>query len=62
VTTGEIAQLATDVFEDAAIAIAWLNQPNMATHNRPPAELISTPEGFEIVKNLLLRIEYGVLA
>ena len=58
----EITQLATDVFEDATYAIAWLNEPNMATRDSAPIKLLEqTPNGFEIVKNVLLRIQYGVL-
>lgn len=58
----DITQLATDVFEDAAYAVSWLNQPNMATDDRPPIELLRSPKGFKVVENLLLRIRYGVLA
>jgi hypothetical protein len=54
--------LATDVFEDPAVAEKWLNDPNLATDNLPPLVLLGTPEGFDRVKTLLQRIEYGVLA
>jgi putative toxin-antitoxin system antitoxin component (TIGR02293 family) len=54
--------LATAVFEDAAIAERWLREPNLATENRPPIELLDSPAGFARVTTLLERIEYGVLA
>jgi putative toxin-antitoxin system antitoxin component (TIGR02293 family) len=59
----EITRLASNVFEDEGYAMAWLNEPNIATGDQSPIELLSTtPNGFEIVKNVLLRIQYGVLA
>ncbi|HSU58520.1 MAG TPA: MbcA/ParS/Xre antitoxin family protein [Bryobacteraceae bacterium] len=59
----EITQLAIEVFEDANYAAAWLNERNVALDNRSPAEVVmSDPKGTEVVKNLLLRIQYGVLA
>jgi putative toxin-antitoxin system antitoxin component (TIGR02293 family) len=57
-----IRDLARRVFENAKVAERWLEQPNVATNNDSPANLLATPEGREQVKNLLLRIEYGVLA
>lgn len=58
-----ITQLAKDVFEDEGYANAWLNERNVALDNRTPAEVVmSDPKGTEIVTNLLLRIQYGVLA
>lgn len=58
----EITSLATTVLEDADKAITWLSAANPATDGRAPIELMGEPQGFERVKNLLLRIEYGVLA
>ncbi len=58
----EITSLATSVLEDRDKAVRWLSQTNPATDNRAPIELIGEPHGFERIKNLLLRIEYGVLA
>ena len=58
----EISALAADVLEDAEQGVRWLSTPNLATDNRAPIELIGEKDGFERVKNLLMRIEYGVLA
>ena len=57
-----VRDLAKRVFENSKAAERWFNQPNFATDNRPPAELLESTEGCAQVKNLLLRIEYGVLA
>jgi putative toxin-antitoxin system antitoxin component (TIGR02293 family) len=58
----QLQALAEEVFGDKTMALDWLQQPNLATDGRPPIDLLSTSDGFERVKNLLLRIEYGVLA
>lgn len=58
----EITALASSVLDDRNRAVQWLSQPNAATDNRPPIDLIGENNGYERVKNLLLRIEYGVLA
>jgi putative toxin-antitoxin system antitoxin component (TIGR02293 family) len=61
-TREELEKLAERVFGDKRIGDEWLNQPNLATDNLRPIDLLSTPEGYDRVTNLLLRIEYGVLA
>jgi uncharacterized protein (DUF2384 family) len=58
----EITSLAINVLGDTNQALDWLMHPNLATDNKPPVDLIAEQEGFERVKNLLLRIEFGVLA
>ncbi len=54
--------LALSVFEDRDAAVAWLNEPHLATNNKPPIALLGTEEGFLQLKALLGRIEHGVLA
>lgn len=58
----QISAIATQVLEDEEAGVKWLSTPNLATDNRAPIELIGEKDGFERVKNLLMRIEYGVLA
>lgn len=58
----ELEKLAEHVFGDREVGIRWLREPNLATYNTSPINLLDRPSGFEQVKNLLLRIEYGVLA
>jgi uncharacterized protein (DUF2384 family) len=58
-----IKRLACEVFDDETYAETWLNERNIALNGRSPSEVImSDPEGVEIVRALLLRIQYGVLA
>ena len=57
----EITALASSVLEDPDKAVLWLSHPNAATDDSPPINLIGESNGYERVKNLLLRIEYGVL-
>ena len=58
----EISTLASAVIGDRSKATQWLSEPNIATDNRAPIDLIGEKDGYERVKSLLLRIEYGVLA
>jgi len=58
----EILQLATRVFEDGEYALSWVREPNMALEGQAPVDFLNRPNGLEIVKNVLLRIQYGVLA
>lgn len=58
----EVEKLATDVIGSNEDAIKWLSEPNPATDDRAPLDLLGDQEGYERVKNLLMRIEYGVLA
>ena len=58
----EIEKVATEVFGDAAVALEWLQDPNLATYDKPPISLLGTDDGFIHLKNLLKRIEYGNLA
>ena len=57
-----VKQLAESVFGDEEIAAAWLREPNLVMYNKRPIDLLGTEDGFDRVRNLLLRIQYGVLA
>jgi len=56
-----IFTIAIEAFDDQGVAARWLERPNLQTGNRPPIELIGTPEGFDIVETVLRQIQYGVL-
>jgi putative toxin-antitoxin system antitoxin component (TIGR02293 family) len=56
----EITALAAQVLGNAEVAQQWLNQPALALSGAVPADLLSNPEGREAVRDLLMRIEYGV--
>jgi putative toxin-antitoxin system antitoxin component (TIGR02293 family) len=54
--------LARDVIEDDGLAREWLRSPQVGLNNRAPLDLLVTDAGAREVEDLLLRIEYGVLA
>jgi putative toxin-antitoxin system antitoxin component (TIGR02293 family) len=45
---------------NAEVAQQWMNQPAVALSGAVPVDLLSNPEGREAVRDLLMRIEYGV--
>ncbi|UHG93238.1 MbcA/ParS/Xre antitoxin family protein [Spirosoma oryzicola] len=53
---------AKDVFKEKYDFLDWLTTPNSFAENRKPIELLSTAEGVEVVRKLLLRLEYGILS
>jgi len=57
----EIEALAETVIGDRQQAFQWLSEPNAATDDKAPMDLLGDQSGYDRVKNLLLRIEYGVL-
>lgn len=57
-----ILELAVSIFENETVATEWLNQPNLATDEKPPIALLGTEDGFLRVETLLHRIDHGVLA
>jgi putative toxin-antitoxin system antitoxin component (TIGR02293 family) len=58
----QILELASDVLGDWMDAEQWVVEPNPATDNKPPIELLGTEQGYQLVSNLLRRIQYGTLA
>jgi putative toxin-antitoxin system antitoxin component (TIGR02293 family) len=58
----EILAQAAEVFGSQENAERWLTRPAMALNNHRPLDLLSTPTGVEMVKDLLGRIAYGVYA
>lgn len=53
---------ASDVLGSLEDAQRWLDQPALGLDGRKPVDLLSTPEGMEMVETLLLRMDYGVYA
>jgi len=51
---------AVAVFGDEQKATHWLSTPLPLFDNRPPAELLATDEGMELVERILTRIEYNI--
>ncbi len=57
-----IFEIATDAFDDELKAKKWLHEPNIRTGNRPPIQLVGTPEGFHAVETVLNQIKYAIFA
>lgn len=55
-----IGSLAETIFGDNEKAARWLHKPNRALGNRVPLSMLDTVIGFQEVKTILGRIEYGV--
>jgi putative toxin-antitoxin system antitoxin component (TIGR02293 family) len=55
-------QLASDVLEEEAAARNWLLSPQPGLGNRIPCDWLGTEASAREVEDLLLRVEYGVLA
>lgn len=58
----QLIVLAREVFEQEDLAREWILSPQVGLNNRTPIEVIATEAGAREVEDLLLRIEYGVLA
>ncbi|CAN5462591.1 hypothetical protein BH10PSE16_BH10PSE16_03980 [soil metagenome] len=56
----EIKSLAESVLGSSAEAEEWLNKPALALDGYKPIALIATRAGAELVKDLLIRLDYGV--
>jgi putative toxin-antitoxin system antitoxin component (TIGR02293 family) len=60
-TFASILAQAIDVFGgDREHAETWLSTPAMALEQRKPIELLASPEGVDMVRKLLGRIDHGV--
>lgn len=55
-----ISSLAETVFGSQSDAEAWLCTPAIALDGKKPIDLIATRAGAELVKDQLIRLEYGV--
>jgi putative toxin-antitoxin system antitoxin component (TIGR02293 family) len=51
---------ARDVFEDAGSAAEWMKSPHAELDDEPPLAMLDTQSGFDRVRDLLMRIEFGV--
>lgn len=56
----EIKSLAESVLGSSAEAEEWLDKPALALDGYKPMALIATRAGAELVKDLLVRLDYGV--
>lgn len=51
---------AAEVFGSRAHAKAWMERPALALDNARPVDLLESPQGVDLVMDLLIRLEYGV--
>jgi putative toxin-antitoxin system antitoxin component (TIGR02293 family) len=51
---------ARDIFEDAGNAAEWMKLPNAELDDEPPLAMLDTQSGFDRVRDLLMRIQFGV--
>ena len=51
---------ARDIFEGAGSAAEWMKSPHAELDGEPPLSMLDTQSGFERVRDLLMRIEFGV--
>jgi len=57
---GEVLAKAEEVLGTREAALDWLSSEAIGLEGRRPLDLLQTPQGTEIVKTLLERMEYGV--
>src|SRR5258708_3489339 len=51
---------AKDVLEDEKLAAEWLMRPNVQLRGERPLDMLDTQTGFDRVRDILMRLEYGV--
>ncbi|WP_415873972.1 antitoxin Xre/MbcA/ParS toxin-binding domain-containing protein [Burkholderia ubonensis] len=55
-----VFEQAVDVFEDEALAAEWLRRPNAELAGLLPLEVLDSQPGYDRVRDLLMRITFGV--
>ena len=58
----QVLSKATEVFGSRAHAKAWMERPALALDNARPIDLLDSPQGVDLVMDLLIRLEYGVFS
>ena len=58
----ELMTQARAVFGSTDEAVRWLAQPALALESQRPIDLLASSAGYDLVKDLLTRLEYGVYA
>jgi uncharacterized protein (DUF2384 family) len=56
----EVVDYAIEVFEDESTANKWLSTPNAYLEDLTPRNVLDSSEGIKKVRDMLLRINYGV--
>ena len=58
----EVAAYGLEIFDDREQFLGWLNELTKESGGRAPVQLLDTRFGVEMVRNELMRIEYGVFS
>lgn len=53
-------QLATEIFQDPKLAKEWLLRKNSLFRDETPLQLLDTQAGYDLVRNHLIRVSYGI--
>jgi putative toxin-antitoxin system antitoxin component (TIGR02293 family) len=62
VRMARIASLAEEVFGEDAKAARWLRKPKARFAQRTPMEMLMTEAGARLVEEMLLQLDYGMVA
>ncbi|MCK6265016.1 DUF2384 domain-containing protein [Vibrio sp. ZSDE26] len=57
-----LIKLATELFNDEQRALEWMRESVYGLGNKRPLDMVSTTVDFEIVKDLIGRVEHGVFS
>lgn len=57
-----LLKLATELFDDEERALGWMRENVYGLGGKRPLDMVSTTVDFEIVKDLIGRLEYGVFS
>jgi len=57
-----LIKLATDLFNDEQRALEWIRESVYGLGGKRPLDMVSTTVDFEIVKDLIGRVEHGVFS
>ena len=55
-----LIKLATDLFDDETKALAWMRDSVYGLGGKRPLDMVSTSVDFDLVKDLIGRVEHGV--
>lgn len=55
-----VFEQASDVFDDDGLGADWLWRPNLELGSNRPLNMLDTKKGFDRVRDLLLRLEFGI--
>lgn len=57
-----LLKLATELFDDEERALEWMKENVYGLGGKRPLDMVSTTVDFEIVKDLIGRLEHGVFS